>query len=432
MSIRDVPYEDIVTFLLKYLDRVPDSKEIAYSEVSVLINDPRITEVPTSIADFIIALNSDSLINRHYLATEILLSPYDSPDLIELARLFGLPQVNKERLIRILGYLHKLDNDMNIYDTLPKEVLRLIALKLDCQDIHLLCKLSSRFSKFCQTDLRGILEEKLIPTTSLDITKYTQVQLEKFCSLQKRYHLATNEGLALITSIDGNVYPYGYGKNYQLNAEYKMLNSFQISIGEDHLLILKDDGTVYSSGHNNYGELGIGNNDNKDQETLIPNLTNIIKVAAGYDHSLILNGDGQVYSFGNNQYGQLGLGNYEDKNIPTLIPGIVNIVDISCGIGTSLLLNNKGQVFSFGFNESGQLGLKDNGEYIVPTPIADIDGIISISSGGGHSLLLTKEGRVYSFGDDNAILGFGPNSTNDNMIPNLIPGLTNIVKIAAG
>ena len=144
-SITEIPYSDIVTFLTNY-GIVPDQNaENNYLAAQYLINDPNLTQVPVSVADFIIALNSNSLINQHYLATDILLSPYDSPDLIKLARLFGLPEVNKERLLRILGYLHKLDNNFNIYDTLPKEALRLIALKLDCQDITLLCKLSSKF-----------------------------------------------------------------------------------------------------------------------------------------------------------------------------------------------------------------------------------------------------------------------------------------------
>ena len=280
--------------------------------------------------------------------------------------------------------------------------------------------------------MRGIFYEKLAPTTSLNLSEYTQEQLQNFCILQKRYHLATNGSLALITLTDGNVRSYGDGENYQLNAEHQISNVFQISIGETHLLILKDDGTVYSSGYNDYGQLGIGNNDNKDQETLIPYFNNIIKVAAGYDHSLILNDDGRVYSFGNNEYGQLGLGNYENKNIPMLIPGVINIIDIACGLGSSLLLNNKGQVYSFGFNERGSLGLGDQDEHNVPTLIPNIDNIVSVSSAHDHSLLLTNEGKVYSFGDDITKLGFGPDSTNNNMIPNLVPGLIDIVKIAAG
>ena len=45
-------------------------------------------------------------------------------------------------------------------------------------------------------------------------------------------------------------------------------------------------------------------------------------ISAGSLCSLIIDMDDNVWSFGDNQYGQLGLGNEVDKNIPTKIPNI--------------------------------------------------------------------------------------------------------------
>ena len=41
----------------------------------------------------------------------------------------------------------------------------------------------------------------------------------------------------------------------------------------------------------------------------------------------------QIYSWGYNYYGQLGIGNTENKNIPQLISSLINkkIIDIKCG-----------------------------------------------------------------------------------------------------
>lgn len=467
-SIFEVPYTDIVTFLTTYGIVLDKNEENNYLEAKVLIENPSITEIPTSIADLIIASNLINQNLRRYRTTEILLSPYNDPELIELTNLFGFEGVNKERLIRILGYLHKLDNDMNIYNTLPKEVLRLIALKLDCRDITLLCKLSVEFEKFCKIELRSILYEKLAPTTLLNITGYTEGQLQKFCILKKRHHLATNEELILMTSNDGNVHSYGSGKlrkdrgYFQFNPTNKISNVHQVSIGDSHILILKENGTVYSLGDNLYGQLGIGNHNEKDEETLIPKINNIVKVAAGYNQSLLLNDRGEVYSFGNNQYGELGLGKYGIKSVPVLIPNIDNIIDISSATGCSLLLNNKGQVYSFGFTENGSLGLGDEDPRIIPTIIPDIDNIISVSCGGYHSLLLNDSGQVYGFGsnqqgqlgfkgnfqslslnNEGQIYGFENNgqvqivSNEDDIFgiylsPEIIPDLDNIVSISAG
>ena len=54
----------------------------------------------------------------------------------------------------------------------------------------------------------------------------------------------------------------------------------------------------------------------------------------------------QVFAFGCNNYGQLGLGNNEDKSIPTLIPNFSNIIQISLCSDHTLMLNDK---VKFGF-----------------------------------------------------------------------------------
>lgn len=93
----------------------------------------------------------------------------------------------------------------------------------------------------------------------------------------------------------------------------------QYAIGGYHMLLLSLTGQVYSSGLNEYGQLGLGNNENCESWTIIPNLNNIIKIAAGQDHSLFLTADEKVYACGKNDQGQLGLGNLNNVNIPTLV-----------------------------------------------------------------------------------------------------------------
>ena len=48
----------------------------------------------------------------------------------------------------------------------------------------------------------------------------------------------------------------------------------------------------------------------------------IPRIACGYYHSLALKKDGTVFSFGRNDYGQLGLGNNEGSRVPKQIDAL--------------------------------------------------------------------------------------------------------------
>jgi alpha-tubulin suppressor-like RCC1 family protein len=134
---------------------------------------------------------------------------------------------------------------------------------------------------------------------------------------------------------------------------------------------------------------------------MIEDIEEIVAIAAGGAHSLLLNSRGQVYSFGNNNYGQLGLGDQNHRRVPILLDDsrIGRVTAIEAGTYYSLLLNDQGQVFSFGSGSSGKLGHGDNNDRNVPTLIFPSQGqIMSISAGGGHSFLLDARGRYYGFG----------------------------------
>ena len=62
----------------------------------------------------------------------------------------------------------------------------------------------------------------------------------------------------------------------------------------DYTLILKNDGTVWGCGRNNYGQLGNGTTSDVKTLTQIPNSENTISIYCGNDYSLLLKEDGTV------------------------------------------------------------------------------------------------------------------------------------------
>ena len=75
----------------------------------------------------------------------------------------------------------------------------------------------------------------------------------------------------------------------------------------NYSLILKNDGTLWGCGRNNYGQLGLGDNTNRTTFTeIITNADDIKLVYCGGNHTLILKNDGTLWGCGCNTFGQLG------------------------------------------------------------------------------------------------------------------------------
>jgi len=86
-----------------------------------------------------------------------------------------------------------------------------------------------------------------------------------------------------------------------------------LAAGGYHSLVLMNNGTIYSAGDNSVGQLGLG--DIFAQNSFIPVTlklstlnAKIISISAGGGHSLALDNEGTIWASGANEAGQLGLG----------------------------------------------------------------------------------------------------------------------------
>jgi len=140
-------------------------------------------------------------------------------------------------------------------------------------------------------------------------------------------------------------------------------------------MILTNTGKIYTFGYNIHGQLGLGDTDNRN----IPTLLNFefdgipSDIQLGQHQSLILTNKNKLYSFGQNNYGQLGLGDNDDRYIPTLLDFEFDgkPVDIQMGDYHSIIFTDTDKVYSFGRNIDGQLGLGDTEDKNNPMIIED-------------------------------------------------------------
>jgi hypothetical protein len=217
-------------------------------------------------------------------------------------------------------------------------------------------------------------------------------------------------------------------KFVQVNLPVKFIS---LSAGHsDHSLGIAEDGSLWSWGSNECGQLGQGERIQKlTQPTQIPDTHSFVQISAGYQFSLALDSNEHVWSFGNGDYGRLGLGERVGNRFsPTRIESLSHIKSISAGVYSGIVLDDSGSLWSFGYNTHGELGLGDNTHRWSPCKIEGIPPIVQVSSGYHHNLILDSHGGVLSFGyNDYGQLGHS--GTTSKNIPEMIPNLVDIVQI---
>lgn len=92
-----------------------------------------------------------------------------------------------------------------------------------------------------------------------------------------------------------------------------------IAAGRSHVLLLRDDGSLWACGNNASGQLGDATTESHNRPVQVGGgLVNVTRVAAGGAYSLAVN-DGGVWTWGDNSAGQLGTGNTTPRPQPGIL-----------------------------------------------------------------------------------------------------------------
>jgi alpha-tubulin suppressor-like RCC1 family protein len=263
-----------------------------------------------------------------------------------------------------------------------------------------------------------------------DRNKYTKLE-HNFGKIKNIYcgeshNIILNENNELYVCGSNFYYQLGLGDNKNRNAYTKLEHNFgkikNIYCGAKHNIILNENNEVYVCGHNYYGQLGLGDYDKRNVYTKLENnFGKIINIyCAGY-HNIILNENNELYVCGYNDFGQLGLGYNDNKNIHTKIENnFGKIKNIYCGRYHNIILNENNELYVCGNNEFGQLGLGDNNKKNTYTKLEHNFGKIkNIYCGGYYNIILNENNELYVCGiNEFGQLGLGsltdpkPNSAN--------------------
>ena len=209
-----------------------------------------------------------------------------------------------------------------------------------------------------------------------------------------------------------------------------------IYCSDEHTIILKNNGTLWGCGNNKYGKLGLGQNitDKTTFTQIITNVNNIKSVYCSYNHTFILKNDGTLWGCGDNQYGQLGLGDTTNRYTFTQITANTNdIKSIYCGQNHTIILKNDGTLWGCGQNGVGQLGFEDIKNKTLFTQITtNVDNIESVHCGANHTFILKNNGTLWGCGYNKyGRLGLGDN-TDRHTFTQITTNANNIKSVYSG
>ncbi len=175
---------------------------------------------------------------------------------------------------------------------------------------------------------------------------------------------------------------------------------------------LRNDGSVWTWGQNDKGQLGTGPTDPDHNAALgkVPGLNGIVDVAAGGRHALALRvntgkGDG-VYAWGLNDKGQVGDHTNDTRTVPKLVQSMHGGKQVAAGCNHSMLLTDKNTVRTWGTNDMGQLGTgtgkddDENKDHNTPVEVPNLTGVVKIAAGCNYSLAQKSDGTVWAWGDN--------------------------------
>lgn len=215
--------------------------------------------------------------------------------------------------------------------------------------------------------------------------------------------------------INGNHWAWGDNTDYRLGIDAPVASVFSpnmagsyndiwkdLEAGGNFNLAVKKDGSLWSAGGNDFGQLGLMEDATYDAiaPEQIGSETDWARVSAarlGY-HGLALKKNFMLYAWGSNDRGQLGNGTTSNRNAP--MPVGISYLQVSAGGEHSLGIKTDGTLWAWGDHSDGQLGLGDQVvDYTsVPKQVGNEPTWMQASAGKTHSAAIKADGTVWEWG----------------------------------
>jgi alpha-tubulin suppressor-like RCC1 family protein len=184
----------------------------------------------------------------------------------------------------------------------------------------------------------------------------------------------------------------------------------EASCGRFFLAVLKEGGSLYTSGMNWFGQLGTGDTDARHGLTRVGTDSDwkTFWITGEWEATFAIKEDGSLWACGRNTTGQLGLGDINNRNRLTLVPGGGSWVKVRTGSGRSVALTEGGVVYYAGYGFGGTIPTRN-----VYTQVPSEEGsegpgrVVDFALGYSYIIVLNEDGELWGIGGQWGELGLG-------------------------
>jgi alpha-tubulin suppressor-like RCC1 family protein len=174
-----------------------------------------------------------------------------------------------------------------------------------------------------------------------------------------------------------------------------------VACGYSFSAVVGEDGSLFSFGANEHGQLGTGGNPQMLSPSKVAELPAPVRqVAAGSRHTGIVTEAGDLLMCGCGEDGRVGLDDEEDWAKPKKVQD--NVLMVACGYVDTVTVTTSGDVYTFGYGENGQLGHGDTTNRflpcLVPRSSFNNESVVMVAIGDDHTVALGQSGQVFTWG----------------------------------
>ena len=194
---------------------------------------------------------------------------------------------------------------------------------------------------------------------------------------------------------DGTLWTWGAGSSGRLGTNNLITRSSPVTVvggltswckvcaGKDYTAGLRTNGTLYLWGGNTCGKLGDDTTINRSSPVSTSGGGfNWCVISLGDDHAIGIKADGTAWTWGRNSAGQLGTGNTINRSSPGLVAGSSSLwCNVTAGFSESAGVQTTGTLWTWGCNNNGQLGSGNTINRSSPVTVTSSASWLSVSMG---------------------------------------------------
>jgi alpha-tubulin suppressor-like RCC1 family protein len=168
----------------------------------------------------------------------------------------------------------------------------------------------------------------------------------------------------------------------------------------------KTDGTLWSWGYGNQGELGQNSTDGRSSPIQIPGTTWSKNISTGENFAMATKTDGTLWGWGKNPDGSMGQNNQTKYSSPIQIPG--TWADAACGNKHALGVKTDGTLWCWGDGGGGQLGQNNTTSRSSPIQVGSDTTWSKVIGSWFTNMAVKTDGTLWVWGNgDSGTLGQG-------------------------